>query len=296
MNLEFQKEFLLRKDIEPLYDGFDKVDNFRVEKFDCVYDSLKSFLKKNENQKLIILSKWCKNIKGLKFEAAFRSLVALGIRSHTHPFLDQDYLSPKGKHRDVLIPYSDICTVAKFFDLTKKEFKMAVNNWGVLFSLHDYSSYILKRKKMRAKEQSQNEEYFKKISFDGVSFFKKEYISTHKYASNFLQSFVENNKRNITEGEKAAQKVLDEMGVEFEFQKPCLIAGHSYIMDFYIEKYGVCIEIDGGYHNTAEQLLKDRERTNILAKSGVLVVRFSNEEAMNGSSIKTFLLHIYNEI
>lgn len=101
---------------------------------------------------------------------------------------------------------------------------------------------------------------------------------------------------NITDAEKAAKNILEEMGIDYEFQKPCLIAGHSYIMDFYLKKYGICLEIDGAYHDTPEQLLKDREKTNVLAKSGILVVRFSNEETLIGNSIKTFLSHVITTI
>lgn len=295
MNIKFQKEFLNRKDLSTLEYNIYKVDNFRVNRYDCVYDSLMGFCKKHKNDKIVILSKWCRKVKGLKIEAAFRSLVALKILSHTHSFRDEDYLKPHGKFLDVLITLNDLHTVAEFFDVTKNESREALTKGNALFSLQKYEEYIFKRKKIRAKECSKDENYFKDISFECVSYYNKEYVSNHKYASDFLQSFVENNKKNITDGEKAAMCVLEEICIEYEFQKPCLVFGHSYIMDFYLPKHGVCIEIDGGYHDTQNQLLKDREKTNMLAKSGVLTVRFTNEEAQNGNGLITFLNNLLNK-
>lgn len=295
MNKEFQEDFLRRYSYKPIYDGFEKSSSFHSEKYDCVYDALLKFCKDNENRRIVILSKWCKNVPGLKFEAVLKSLPVLKIKGRVLPFRDEDYLEPIGNIKEILISIKELKLLCAFFDISRKESGKAINN-NAYFSLSDYERYITVRKKRRAFEQAKNDEYFEKICFDEKSYFKKEYVSKHKYAADYLQSWVEENKKNITEGEKAAKAVLDEMCVDYEFQKPCLVAGRSYIMDFYLENFGICIEIDGGYHNTTEQLLRDRERTNILAKSGVLVVRFTNEEAMNGSSIKTFLLHIFNEL
>lgn len=54
-----------------------------------------------------------------------------------------------------------------------------------------------------------------------------------------------------------------------------------YIVDFYCHQAKLVIEVDGGYHNTREQQLYDRLRTEELENYGLTVVRFSNEEVFH---------------
>lgn len=58
--------------------------------------------------------------------------------------------------------------------------------------------------------------------------------------------------------------------------KRCL----SYIADFYNPDTKTIIEIDGGYHNTRHQQLKDKKRTELLEKKGYKVVRTTNKKIM----------------
>lgn len=53
------------------------------------------------------------------------------------------------------------------------------------------------------------------------------------------------------------------------------------IIDFYVKRIRLAIEIDGGYHTTEEQKLKDKERTKELEAGGVTIIRFSNEHVLN---------------
>lgn len=78
--------------------------------------------------------------------------------------------------------------------------------------------------------------------------------------------------------EKSMQNLLDELGINYIPQKIIYADGSCYILDFYLEDYKIDIETDGGYHDLEEQLIKDRERTNKLAKNGILVLRFKNYE------------------
>jgi very-short-patch-repair endonuclease len=65
-------------------------------------------------------------------------------------------------------------------------------------------------------------------------------------------------------------------GLKFRRQHPISI----YIVDFYCHQYKLIIELDGGYHNTLEQIEKDQERTNFLSFQGLKVIRFTNEQAL----------------
>jgi ATP-dependent DNA helicase RecG len=54
----------------------------------------------------------------------------------------------------------------------------------------------------------------------------------------------------------------------------------GYIVDFYFPRSLVAIEVDGGYHETAEQRRKDQIKDKALRRQGIVVLRFSNEDIM----------------
>lgn len=66
------------------------------------------------------------------------------------------------------------------------------------------------------------------------------------------------------------------------FQKG-FIAGNGYcICDFYIPKYGVCIEVDGDYHFTEEQIRKDWYKNKYLTQERRMrVFRIRNKECID---------------
>ena len=51
----------------------------------------------------------------------------------------------------------------------------------------------------------------------------------------------------------------------------------NYIVDFYIPRRQLVIEIDGIQHLTEEHAAKDQERDNFLEEQGLRVLRFPNE-------------------
>ena len=53
-----------------------------------------------------------------------------------------------------------------------------------------------------------------------------------------------------------------------------------FVADFYCHEEKLIIEVDGKYHNY--KLKEDKQRTGILNYLGVRVIRFSNEEVLNG--------------
>ena len=54
----------------------------------------------------------------------------------------------------------------------------------------------------------------------------------------------------------------------------------NFIVDFYIPKLKLVIEIDGESHFTEEGIVYDRERTSILEWRGLKIIRFTNKEVM----------------
>ena len=54
-----------------------------------------------------------------------------------------------------------------------------------------------------------------------------------------------------------------------------------FIVDFYSHRLKLAIEVDGEYHNSAEQKKLDLERTQVLEFNGLELVRFNNDEVLN---------------
>ena len=53
-----------------------------------------------------------------------------------------------------------------------------------------------------------------------------------------------------------------------------------YIVDFFIPSLNLIIELDGGYHFTKDQIIKDRKRDSHLSTLGYLVVRITNDQVL----------------
>ena len=59
----------------------------------------------------------------------------------------------------------------------------------------------------------------------------------------------------------------------------------AYVLDFYIPKLKLAIEVDGATHVTEQELEYDRNRENEIASLGIQFLRFTNAEiyhSMNG--------------
>ena len=75
----------------------------------------------------------------------------------------------------------------------------------------------------------------------------------------------------------------EEKHLWYDFLKRLPVQAHrqynigNYIVDFYIPKKQLVIEIDGIQHLTKENQEKDRARDEFLKKEGLAVLRFSNE-------------------
>lgn len=93
-------------------------------------------------------------------------------------------------------------------------------------------------------------------------------------------------KSKATAAEKEFLKCLKASDIRHKFQKGFYEVGFHCIVDFFILGAKIAVEIDGGYHNKAEQVVKDARRTDWLeSKRGVKVIRFSNEMVLDNSYI-----------
>jgi very-short-patch-repair endonuclease len=104
------------------------------------------------------------------------------------------------------------------------------------------------------------------------------------------------NARELRKRQTGAEELLWQLlrdrklnNLKFRRQHPLSV---GFIIDFYCAEQRLGIEIDGGYHNSAEQQKRDTERTKIINKYGIKIIRFSNEDVLNNTeNILKEILH-----
>ena len=87
-------------------------------------------------------------------------------------------------------------------------------------------------------------------------------------------------RKNMTPAEKMLWQRLRNYqldGFYFRRQHPI----KYFIADFYCAKADLIVEVDGGVHNDPDAQEWDINRTAELEKSGITVIRFTNEEVFN---------------
>lgn len=268
-------------------------DTYRVKAFKTVPFGLREFCLKY--QRIVILSKLCKGLK-LNFVKVGGAFIAERAKGRMCIFKDKEYLDYIGKYCEILVTWQDLLNILPKFGVGADKIKKAMTkNPSCFFDINDYANFVKDRKVKEKRNEIVNDAFVKDISIEPFMYYKKEYVSEHKYVADILKHYVNENTKNATDAEKAIQDVLIKNDIRCEFQKPCLVFGKCYIMDFYLPDYGICIEVDGDYHNTQEQLTKDRERSNRLAKTGILVVRFTNEEAMQRVEVRRFIDNVLKQ-
>lgn len=89
------------------------------------------------------------------------------------------------------------------------------------------------------------------------------------------------NRREKTPAEAHVFELLESLGIKYVFEKGVLRKHSFYLVDFYFPKpRKLCLEIDGKYHDTPEQRIKDRNRDNFIRnKRNMRVLRITNEQA-----------------
>lgn len=93
-----------------------------------------------------------------------------------------------------------------------------------------------------------------------------------------LKGYSGSMKGNQTEAEFAAWSVLRHENLGCKFRRQHIIG--EYIVDFVCLEKQLVIEIDGEYHNTYEQKINDKERTEWLTQKGFKVLRVTNDEVI----------------
>ncbi|MEP6674468.1 MAG: DUF559 domain-containing protein [Ferruginibacter sp.] len=102
--------------------------------------------------------------------------------------------------------------------------------------------------------------------------------SEKEWKNTFL--FAKANRKHLTEEEDILWQELRNRKVDgFKFRRQHPVAG--YIPDFICLEKNLIIEVDGGYHNEAEQKEFDAARERWLVENEFNIIRFSNDEVKN---------------
>lgn len=102
---------------------------------------------------------------------------------------------------------------------------------------------------------------------------------------NRARSFSSKNTRFPTSAEQKLKTLLEINHFDFVFQKEIHADRFFRIADFYFPRgrmTPLIVEIDGGYHQTPEQIRLDGDRSKFLIKhTGCTIIRFTNEQVFN---------------
>ena len=93
-----------------------------------------------------------------------------------------------------------------------------------------------------------------------------------------LRAYADYNKQHPTEAERIIWDYLKSKQTGHKFRQQHIIK--DYIVDFVCLHHKLVIEIDGQYHLEANQIVKDKSRTEDLQALGYHIIRFSNEEVI----------------
>lgn len=99
-----------------------------------------------------------------------------------------------------------------------------------------------------------------------------------------------------TQSEKVTKALLKSMKVEYSFQKVFYNPDTFYIVDFYLPKSNIVIEVDGGYHLDPKQKIADSKREKILKRYNNIgyIGRVKNEETLDTAKLRRKLFAIIN--
>lgn len=103
----------------------------------------------------------------------------------------------------------------------------------------------------------------------------KNEIYNHTYYNKGFKQVAQELRNNSTETEKI-------MWFQYlRFKKPQVKRQRPigpYIVDFFVPKLKLVIEIDGDYHFTPDQVEKDKQRDSYLVGLGITIIRIRNDE------------------
>lgn len=120
---------------------------------------------------------------------------------------------------------------------------------------------------------------------------RKNHLEALERAEGYAKELV----ARTTKSEAKLIKELELRKIEFKFQQIIIKGKAFYIADFLIGN--LIIEIDGSYHSSKVQKIKDEKRTKTLQKWGYKVIRFKNKPTLrNPAKVVNKIITALNDI
>ncbi|OYX84539.1 MAG: leucine--tRNA ligase [Flavobacteriales bacterium 32-34-25] len=130
-------------------------------------------------------------------------------------------------------------------------------------------------------------------SGEGSQAVEKGYMTANASIATQLVANARENRKNPTEAEEVLWQEVRNSNLGYKIRRQHYIG--NFIADFVCLEKKLIIEVDGGYHNTKEQIELDELRTLELEQKHLYkVIRFTNEEVLNDT--KSVLSKIKEEL
>lgn len=104
-----------------------------------------------------------------------------------------------------------------------------------------------------------------------------------KYSLDEKVQFARDMRRKMTRAEQVLWYKLSRNHFGFRFVRQALLRG--YIVDFYCANLRLVIEVDGSIHDIEDKAADDEQRDRILENYGFLVLRFTNEDVLDHTTV-----------
>lgn len=105
-----------------------------------------------------------------------------------------------------------------------------------------------------------------------------KFKTAHPFNYDILKENAKENRKHQTEAEAALWESLRANQLGEKFRRQHIIG--DFIVDFVALNSKLVIEVDGAYHNNAEQMEADKLRSDFLNEAGFKVLRFTNEQVL----------------
>ncbi|WP_374548393.1 DUF559 domain-containing protein [Flavobacterium sp.] len=154
------------------------------------------------------------------------------------------------------------------------EDKVQFHNLGLAIIDEQHRFGVEQRSKLWKKGSSLPQSFQRKE----VEAIKQKYQTARPSTYALLKELKNQNKKKSTQAEAILWECLRNKNLNYKFRRQHII--DMFIAEFICLEKKLIIEVDGGYHDTAEQKEADELRTQILNEIGFKVIRFTNEEVI----------------
>jgi very-short-patch-repair endonuclease len=108
-----------------------------------------------------------------------------------------------------------------------------------------------------------------------------------KYARSRITEFAHKNRKNLTLAEERFEAVLNRLrdgSLKGAFKSQYVISG-KWIVDFFLPKIRLAIEIDGSSHDAEDQKAKDYEKEYDCGRFDITLIRFRNSDVFGDEEV-----------